>query len=133
MCGGYAQSNANDKPLAPMKNTILRISNLALWLVFSLLAGTGLMLKFRLPPGSRGGRGLMVWGLSRHEWGDVHFWASIVMISLVVVHFVLNWNWMQKIAASRKPWRLLAGFAIGFVLIALFLVLPVAKGMFDTH
>lgn len=116
-----------------MKNTWLRISNLALWLVFCLLTGTGLMLKLRLPPGSRGGQGLSVWGLSRHEWGDVHFWAAIVMIALTVLHFALNWTWMQKIAASRKPWRLIAGFAIGLGLIALLVFFPVEKGAFAPH
>ena len=117
----------------PMKNTILRTANFALWLVFCLLAGTGLMLQYRLPPGSRGGRGLSVWGFSRHEWGDVHFWAAVAMFALVVLHFILNWNWMRKIAASRKSWQLIAGFAIGFGLIALFLLLPVASGGLDVH
>ena len=40
---------------------------------------------------------------------------------------------LEKIAASRKSWQLIAGFAIGFGLIALFLLLPVASGGLDVH
>lgn len=86
------------------------------------------MLTYRLPPGSRGGRGLTVLGWSRHEWGDLHFWAAIGMIVLVVIHFALNWRWMRKIAASGRTWRLVAGFAVGLGLVALFLWLPVRQG-----
>lgn len=111
-----------------MKNWIFRTANLALWLAFCLLTGTGLMLTYRLPPGSRGGHGLTVWGWSRHDWGDVHFWTAIGMIVLVGIHFVLNWRWMQKIAASSKMWRLVAGLALGLGLVALFLLLPVRQG-----
>lgn len=116
-----------------VKNNLLRLSNLALWLVFSFLTGTGLLLKVRLPPGSRGGRGLSVWGLSRHEWGDLHFWAAVLMGALVILHFALNWTWMRKIAASRQSWRLAAGFALGLILMVLFLFLPVSHSPFDNH
>ena len=40
------------------KSTVLRINNILLYLGFAFLAGTGLMLVFRLPPGNRGGKGL---------------------------------------------------------------------------
>jgi len=49
-----------------------RLLNALLWLVFCAMAGTGLLLAFRLPSGSRGGRGLSALGMARHEWGDWH-------------------------------------------------------------
>ncbi len=44
-----------------MKNLLTRASNLLLWLAFCALAGTGLLMAFRLPPGSRGERASPRW------------------------------------------------------------------------
>jgi hypothetical protein len=66
---------------------------------FTLLAmlamvATGLLMRFVLPPGSRGGRGLGLWGLTRHDWGDVHFWLSVALGGLLVIHLLLHWTWV---------------------------------------
>ena len=39
------------------KNAVKRVLNLALFLGLSLMTGTGLLLSYRFPPGSRGGTG----------------------------------------------------------------------------
>ena len=64
------------------RNTALRLNNILLYLGFSFLLGTGLLLVFRLPPGSRGGHGLTMLGLSRHEWGDLHYWVALGMVAI---------------------------------------------------
>lgn len=64
--------------------------------IFVMIA-TGLVIRFTLPPGT-GGRhgegGLILWGLGRHDWGDVHFWAAVVLGVLLVVHVALHWSWV---------------------------------------
>lgn len=60
----------------------------ALWLVF-----TGLLLYFVLPPGS-GQRGLVLLGLDRHGWGEVHLWTAAAALGLVLVHVALHWSWV---------------------------------------
>ena len=62
--------------------------------VMLAVAATGLVLRYVLPPGSRGGRGLQLWGLTRHEWGDVHFWLVVALGGLIVVHVTLHWTWV---------------------------------------
>jgi hypothetical protein len=89
------------------------------------MLGTGLLMAYRLPPGSRGGSGLTVLGMDRHEWGDVHLWISYIFIAAVIVHLGMNWTWLNKIAASMKPMRLLGGLLAGVLIIVLLLVLPV--------
>jgi hypothetical protein len=59
-----------------------------------VLISTGALLKFVLPPGSRGGAGLSLWGWSRHEWGDLHFFAATVLVSLICLHLILHWQWV---------------------------------------
>ena len=108
-----------------MKNLIHRVLNLLLYIAFCAMVGTGLLMAYRLPPGSRGGRGLTVLGMDRHEWGDVHLWISYIVVAAVIAHLGMNWTWLKKIAASMKPLRLLGGLLVGIVIIVVLLVLPV--------
>ena len=67
-------------------------------LIISLI---GLLIKYVLPPGTGGrhggwgeGKALTFIGMSRHEWGDVHFILAIVLLALLVIHIILHWNWI---------------------------------------
>lgn len=104
-----------------------RILNALLWLVFCAMAGTGLLLAFRLPPGSRGGHGLSAWGMSRHEWGDWHTWLSYAFLALVLVHLALHWRWFWQVASRKKTGPLMLGFGAGILLIAVLALQPVDK------
>ena len=75
------------------KNTVNFLADLPTLLAILAMTGTGLILKYSLPPGS-GGRGLMLWGLGRHDWGGVHFWIAVGLGVLLVVHLVLHWPWV---------------------------------------
>jgi hypothetical protein len=61
------------------------------------MIATGLAIRFVLPPGT-GGRhgegGLLLWSLGRHDWGDVHFWMSVALGVLLVIHVALHWSWV---------------------------------------
>ena len=58
------------------------------------MVATGLMIRYLLPPGSRGGHGLTLWSLDRHEWGDIHFWLAVALLTLLVLHVALHWEWV---------------------------------------
>jgi len=58
---------------------------------------TGLLLEFVLPSGSRSAS---VWGMTRHEWGGLHFWIAMGMIGCVLLHVALNWGWVCSVAAK---------------------------------
>jgi len=105
-----------------------RLLNALLWLVFCSMAGTGLLLAFRLPPGSQGGRGLSAWGLSRHEWGDLHTWLSYGFLALILTHLALHWRWFWQVAARKKRWPLLLGFGAGLALLLALTLQPVKEG-----
>jgi len=91
------------------------------------MAGTGLLLAFRLPPGSRGGRGLSAWGLARHEWGDWHTWLCYAFLALILAHLALHWRWFWQVAARRKLWPLLLGFGLGLALLFALALQPVGE------
>jgi len=110
-----------------MKNLWMRVSNLALFLGFCGLTGTGLLMKYRLPPGSRGGHGLSALGMTRHEWGDIHVWIGWGVVAITLLHLALNWVWLRKIAGYRRWVPLLSGLAFGALIVVLPLILPVAR------
>lgn len=68
------------------------VDTVVLLVLLGLLA-TGLLVRWVLPPASRGG-GLTVWGWTRHDWGDLHFWLAVALVSLLVLHIALHWGWV---------------------------------------
>ena len=63
--------------------------------VAALLVGmvaTGYILTWPLPPGTNKSHSL--WGLGRHQWGQVHIGISFGLLLAVAVHSVLHWSWV---------------------------------------
>jgi len=75
------------------KNTLNFVVDLLTLLAILVLIATGLIMKFTLPPGT-GGRGVILWSMTRHEWGDVHFWTSLSLAVLLILHVALHWSWV---------------------------------------
>lgn len=106
---------------------ISRLLNLLLWLIFCVMSGIGLLLAFRLPPGSRGGQGLEALGFSRHEWGELHTWLGYGFIILILVHLAMHWRWLWQAGAGRRSWPIWAGLGGGLVLMLLLVLQPVQR------
>lgn len=78
------------------------------FVVFLFLAGTGVIIKYILEPGTgggrRGGRGggeiETFLSLRRHEWGTVHFWIAAIFIVIIIVHIVLHYKWIKAYLQS---------------------------------
>lgn len=95
-----------------------------LWLVGSALLSTGLILAFRLLPG-RDHRGTTLWGMDRHEWGDIHTGLAYFLVALIALHLLIHWRWLWIVACKRDLKKLLAGVLIGFALPIIALLWPV--------
>jgi len=114
------------------RNAINFLVDLATFVILFLMVATGLLLRFVLPPGFRGGRGLVLWGLERHGWGDIHFWLAASLGALVVVHVALHWSWVcGTVARMFRPsatpgtalsWRVRGSWACVTVAILAFVV-----------
>jgi hypothetical protein len=63
------------------------------------MAATGYILRFPLPPGSN--KYLSLWGLTRHQWGDVHFWIGLALLGVILLHVILHWQWVA-VSVRRK-------------------------------
>ncbi len=111
-----------------MKMPTKKITDLLLWFSFCFLLGTGLLIHYRLIPGSQGGHGLTLFGMSRHEWGDFHLWASYIFLAALVFHLSLNFNYIKTVIAQKTNWRMAALFVLGIAIVILFLVSPISRG-----
>ncbi|MEO7934542.1 MAG: DUF4405 domain-containing protein [Chthoniobacterales bacterium] len=88
-----------------------------------VMIATGYILRFPLPPTTN--RTHELWGLSRHEWGTVHSWASIGLLGVLLLHVILHWEWIlttirRRFASTNKAvsrQRFLAGIITLAVLV----------------
>jgi len=87
----------------------LLVDTLSLF-VFVALTSTGLILEWKLPPGSGrvvGPEGpdhplTMLWGWDRHEWGDLHFVLGVLFLAVLSTHVALHWQWIKSMVTRRR-------------------------------
>jgi hypothetical protein len=46
------------------------------------------------------GTGRTFWGLQRNVWVDLHAWVAVAILSIIVIHLIVNWSWV--LATSKK-------------------------------
>lgn len=94
------------------------------FICFILLVSTGILMEYLLPPGS--GRGMMIWGMDRHAWGDIHFWVAVVFFSILVIHLFLHWQFIVRLIKGRAPERWNLRTALGVVALLALIAIAVA-------
>jgi len=67
------------------------------------LAGTGAIMRFVLPPGS--GHFSALWGMDRHEWGEIHYWIALTLLAIVALHLILHGRWIVHAVCGRPGER----------------------------
>lgn len=106
------------------------------------LVATGFVLEYVLLPGSGrlGTEGfgpapggtrrpiLLLWGLSRHEWGAIHFWMALALMAVMSLHLVLHWQWVVCMVKG-KP-RQGSGIRVALGILGLVSLLALALAPF---
>jgi hypothetical protein len=127
-----------------MKRTHLNaLIDLAAFIAFLLLLSTGFILEYQLPPGSgslqphgwgRGAAGRTIqtlWGWTRHDWGQLHYWIAVGMLAILALHLFLHWKWIVCILrgshSDASGYRLALGIA-GLIFATLLSFAPFLSG-----
>jgi hypothetical protein len=92
------------------------------------MISTGLIVRMVLPPGS--GQHRMLWGLTRHEWGGLHFALAIGLLAVLLVHLAMHWQWIyttmvrwfRRPEGDHHPPRRASRAAVGAALVGLTIV-----------
>lgn len=113
--------------LLTSRSFFLKSVDALLFLGGAFLLGSGLALELRLPRG-KGGHGVEILGLGRHDWGELHWWVGLGMGILVCVHLALHWKWIRRTVAAAKLKLGLWGVLVGLILLLLPLLAPVSRG-----
>ena len=83
-----------------MNRTLLNLLiDIAAASLFLAMIVTGYILRFPLPPGTN--KIATLWSLTRHEWGTIHSWISFALLSVILVHIVLHWQWIVSVIDKR--------------------------------
>ena len=93
---------------------------------------TGILMEYSLPPKSGPDQ---IWSLMRHDWGDIHFYSSLVFLSLMAAHLVTHAKFIKSAllgkAKREYKYRIAIGMAGLIALIALMfatIMAPVETG-----
>lgn len=120
------------KPLHSINRTTINlVLDFGAAVTFLGMLATGYILWIPLPRGTN--NALTLWGMGRHQWGDVHLWISVVLLGILLVHVALHWEWLVETLrhrfglAGKSPSQVLAsgitalaGLCVAFALFAWF-------------
>ena len=73
--------------------------NSLMFVAFVLVNLSGLVVWLALGHGGyQGGRNpgfnASPMGLTRHQWNDLHLWAGLSIIAILIIHIALHWKWV---------------------------------------
>jgi hypothetical protein len=71
--------------------------------LFLGMMATGYILGFTLPAGTN--KMWSLWGLTRHQWGNIHLWISFGFLAVVLLHFCMHWQWVVAVVRKRLHQR----------------------------
>lgn len=99
------------------QSRIIKIVDLLSFMALVAMLATGILIEYSLPPRSGASE---VWGLSRHDWGDIHFYGSLIFLILMSAHLVTHVKYIKSALLGKAEREYKYRIAIGIAgLIAL--------------
>jgi hypothetical protein len=74
--------------------------------VWTLATLSGVLL-WIAPDGPRSGYRVLLFSLSKREWGELHAWFSFIAIAITIAHLVVDWRALcgcvKYLASVHRP------------------------------
>lgn len=109
-----------------MNIMVARLLNYILYTLGILLAGTGMILQWKIPHGPTG-RSISLWGLDKHDWKDLHLWGGIALTVLVLWHLWLHRKWIKTVACKKHASKMLIGLLAPIALVGIIIATPLGE------
>lgn len=106
-------------------SALIKIIDIFSFLALALIVSTGALLEYNLP--ARSGLST-VWSLTRHEWGDIHFYISVFFLVMMSLHFLTHLKYLKQLflgrASTESKYRIAIGL-LGLIALIVMLMAPV--------
>lgn len=105
------------------RSTLNVIVDTLAFVCMAVVVFTGVTMGFFLGKGAVPSGQKYLWGLHRHDWGDIHLVFALGLVALMALHVILHWSWIggQSRRFLRGP-ALLAILILTVAAAALFLL-----------
>jgi hypothetical protein len=72
------------------------VTAIALITVWLLSAFSGLVL-WLAPEVRRAGQQELLFGITKENWGEVHFWICVAVVLVTIVHIIIDWKVLRGV------------------------------------
>lgn len=86
-----AQQLKTQKRPVNLKIQARALTAIVMLFAWTLVSVSGFVL-YSAPEGRRSGNLVLLFNLTKHEWGDVHFWLALTAVGITLVHLALVWR-----------------------------------------
>jgi hypothetical protein len=69
---------------------------IALIIVWTLSAFSGLIL-WLAPEVRRAGQQLLLFGITKENWGEIHFWICVAVVIITIIHIIIDWKALRGV------------------------------------
>ncbi len=108
------------------KSSLIALIDIIAFISFIFVVSTGVLMRYVLPPKS--GKFTEILSMSRHEWGDIHFYITFIFLAILSIHLILHWRFIRNVFRGRVKNTNASRLILG--LIGLFAVLALAVAPF---
>ncbi|MGI9227157.1 MAG: DUF4405 domain-containing protein [Gammaproteobacteria bacterium] len=106
------------------KSNLITLIDISAFIGFIFVVSTGVLMRYVLPP--RSGRSIEIFGMSRHEWGDIHFYITLIFLIILSVHLILHWKFIRNIFRGKIKNADTSRLFLGIIALLAVLALAVA-------
>lgn len=106
------------------RSTLISLIDVIAFTAFLFLTTSGILLHYLLPPGS--GRWSEIWGMSRHQWGEVHFWIALCFFAVLAFHLLQHWRFILGLFRGHIKEAMRLRVALGLVGLVAAVLLSIA-------
>lgn len=114
-------------------STLIKVIDLFSFAALTLMVSTAILIEYTLPPRSGGNE---VLSLTRHEWGNVHFYFSIIFLLLMSAHLITHIKFIKAViigkASTESNYRIAIGI-LGVIALIFLAFAPVISPVTDVN
>lgn len=100
------------------KSTLNAVIDVLLLIAMLSVVFIGVLLGFFIGRGAVPAAEKYLWGLHRHDWGDLHLIFSLILVGLVILHFILHIDWARRTSKRLLRLHWVVSLVILFVIAA---------------